>query len=113
VAAVGRPATERSAVGAGVLSGRSARRVGLYFWRRELAKRDAETPTRPLIKKRRSREFLPVVLQSTGTENRVAGLPLRAEIEIQFPDATTLRVANGASAETLRLILTALRGEAC
>jgi hypothetical protein len=84
-----------------------------YFWRRELAKRDAETPTRPLIEKRRSREFLPVVLQSTGIENRAPSLPLRAEIEIEFPDATTLRVAHGASADTLRLILAALRGEAC
>jgi hypothetical protein len=94
-----------------------------YFWRRELAKRDAEVPTKPAQRQRgtaprvsrklRRPEFLPVVLQSTCIENRAPGLPLRAEIEIQFPDATTLRVANGADANMLRVILAALRGEAC
>jgi len=92
-----------------------------YFWRRELAKRDAELPIRPARRKRRTavfvhtkprrREFLPVVLQSSSLEHAAQSIPLRAEIEIQFPQGTTLRVANGASADTLRLVLAAVRGE--
>jgi hypothetical protein len=93
-----------------------------YFWRRELAKRDAEALKRPVqhqhgtsvhVARKPRREFLPVVLQSSGIENLSPSVPLRAEIEIQFPDATTLRVAHGASADTLRLILDTLRGEPC
>jgi hypothetical protein len=93
-----------------------------YFWRRELAKREAEALKKPVqhghgtsvqVARKPRREFLPVVLQSSGIENLSPTAPLRAEIEIQFPDATTLRVAHGADADTLRLVLSALRGEAC
>lgn len=94
-----------------------------YFWRRELAKRDAESPIQAAPRKHeratlvgrklRRAEFLPAVLQSSGIENLSPGVPLRAEVEIQFPDATTMRVANGASADTLRLVLAAVRGESC
>lgn len=99
-----------------------------YFWRRELAKRDAETANEPgpsqrptatrVGRKPRRTDFLPVVLESpsrehSSLEDAAQRIPLRAEIEIQFPDATTLRVAHGASPDLLRLVLAALRGEAC
>lgn len=94
------------------------RESAFYFWRRELARRDAESASgrgvrrdgasRALGDVRRQPAFLPVAMSSSTIE------PVRnsaeGTIEVRLPEGTVLRIAGGVDAATLGVVLKAVRG---
>jgi hypothetical protein len=92
-----------------------------YFWRRELARRDAETAAgrapesrgrgtsqRLTSGGRRRRAFLPVTIGSPASElERDASA---GTIEVRFPEGITLSIRSGVDAAMLGIVLQAVRG---
>ena len=89
-----------------------------YFWRRDLARRDAEPASGRaaqgrgaslvLSSGRRRPTFLPVAINSTVIPS--GGDLAAGTIEVRLPEGITLRIGRGVDAVLLGMVLQAVRG---
>lgn len=80
--------------------------ASFYYWKRALKKEVAAGRARPAVRPRRPNSpsaFLPVQVTSTAP----------AEIEIQLPDGTLVRVASGCDGDLLAPVLHVLEKRTC